>query len=277
MPIMFNSLLHSENIKIEDVRLLRHKDNRSAKGRSIYELWRDDRRSFEQYQKIQSFGNQVKLNCKYWASFIGTPQGETMFVGLYLVHNRKVLANDTPMPHKDGVDEAGSHDEYELSLEPELNDLIGRLFIEWGLGDRAWIQRADHQNKMVIELRTKFKEPDFPGYLYFMNSLSKLSSLPRSWVSTLEASKGIYILTCPKTKEQYVGSATGINGFWGRWQNYINDGHGGNVALKIRDLSDYQVSILEVAGSSCTVDDILEMEIRWKNKLQSREMGLNRN
>jgi hypothetical protein len=49
------------------------------------------------------------------------------------------------------------------------------------------------------------------------------------------------------------------------------------VALKSRDASDYQVSILEVAGTASTPDDIIKMEIRWKSKLQSREMGLNRN
>jgi hypothetical protein len=37
------------------------------------------------------------------------------------------------------------------------------------------------------------------------------------------------------------------------------------------------VSILEVAGSSATIDEIHEMEGRWQSKLQSREMGLNRN
>ena len=85
------------------------------------------------------------------------------------------------------------------------------------------------------------------------------------------------MLTCPKTKEQYVGSATGEKGFWGRWQDYIQTGHGGNVALKSRDPSDYQVSILEVAGTVATTDDIIQRETQWKSKLQSREMGLNKN
>jgi hypothetical protein len=85
------------------------------------------------------------------------------------------------------------------------------------------------------------------------------------------------LLTCPKTKEQYVGSATGEEGFWGRWQDYIQSGHGGNVGLKSRAPSDYQVSILEVAGTSATPDEIKTMEGRWQSKLQSREMGLNRN
>ena len=54
-------------------------------------------------------------------------------------------------------------------------------------------------------------------------------------------------------------------------------GHGGNVALKSRDPADYQVSILEVAGTAATTDDVIKMEVQWKSKLQSREMGLNRN
>jgi hypothetical protein len=58
---------------------------------------------------------------------------------------------------------------------------------------------------------------------------------------------------------------------------YVRTGHGGNVALKSREYSDYQVSILEVAGSASNVDDILDMESRWKKKLQSRDMGLNKN
>jgi hypothetical protein len=35
--------------------------------------------------------------------------------------------------------------------------------------------------------------------------------------------------------------------------------------------------MLEVAGTAATLDDIIKMEVRWKTKLQSREMGLNRN
>jgi hypothetical protein len=71
--------------------------------------------------------------------------------------------------------------------------------------------------------------------------------------------------------------ADGADGFWGRWQEYIRTGHGGDVALKSRDPSDYQASILEVAGTAATLPEIQEMERLWKRKLQSLEMGLNRN
>jgi hypothetical protein len=62
------------------------------------------------------------------------------------------------------MDLAGTCHIYELVLEPRLDNLIGKLYIDWGPGKRAWIQRADRQNKRIIE-STEFKESDFPGFL----------------------------------------------------------------------------------------------------------------
>jgi hypothetical protein len=278
MPIMFNTILIEAGFSLADVRLLRHKDKRATKGRTPYELWRDNREMFDLYQSTQAIDNRGRLNAGKWASFVVTPSDETMFVGVYGVKHRGLLERDTPSPHMDGVvDKAGSCDVYDLTLESDLSDLIGKLFIDWGGGERAWIQRAQRQNKRVTKLLTEFKEPDFPGFLNFIESLSKLEKLPAGWITALRSSKGIYLLTCPRTKEQYVGSASGEDGFWGRWQDYVQSGHGGDVALKSRNAIDYQVSILEVAGTASTPEDIIRMENRWKSKLQSREMGLNRN
>ncbi len=156
-------------------------------------------------------------------------------------------------------------------------DLMGRLVVEWGDGKLAWVQRADRNDKNVIEFRRDDQEPDFPGYLNFIENLSAIEGLPVSWSRALRISKGVYLLTCPRTKEQYVGSATGDGGFLQRWEEYAATGHGGNVALKSRDPSDYQISILEVAGSAATHQDVLDMERRWKDKLRTREMGFTRN
>ena len=276
MPIMFNTLLREAGLVLNEVRLLRHKDRRAARGRTPYELWRDNRGQFELYQSTQSVENRARLEARYWASFLGTPADDTVFVGIYGVGKRRLLEQDTPKPSMDGVDEAGSCDLYELTLEAALGDLSGRLLVEWGPGERSWIQRADRRDKPVVELRTVFKEPEFPGFLSFVTTLSELDRLPKSWLTALQSCRGVYLLTCPRTREQYVGSATGGDGFWGRWQDYIQTGHGGNLALKSREPSDYQVSILEIAGTATTSDEIIVMEERWKRKLQSKEMGLNR-
>lgn len=277
MPIMFNAILSETGILLSDVRLIRHKDKRATRGRTPYELWRDNRPQFDLYQSIQGISNRKKLAVPYWVVFIVNLNDETMFAGVYNVKYRGVLEQDTPKPQMDGIDEAGSCDVYDLTLHDTLSDLIGKLFIDWGPGALAWIQYADRNDKPITELHRRFQEPAFPGFLNFIQALSKLECVPKNWITALRSSRGVYLLTCPKTKEQYVGSATGEDGFWGRWQAYINTGHGGNVGLKSRDPSDYQVSILEVAGTSATTEDILRMEGRWQSKLQSHEMGLNRN
>ena len=278
MPIMFNSLLSSIGIPLTDVILLRHKDGRAARGRTPYELWRDNRTGFELYQSCQLVGNRSKFTrAPYWASFVVTPDGFTMFVGLYAAKYKGLLAEDTKQPHTDDIDRAGTCDMYDLEVDKRLVDLQGKLFIEWGAATRVWVQRADTQNKPISEPRREFQEPEFPGFLNFREPLSKVEKLPKIWVEILKNTVGVYLLTCPKTKEQYVGSACGEEGFWQRWMQYAVTGHGGNISLKSRERSDYQVSILEVAGSGSNTDEILKMESRWKEKLQSREMGLNKN
>jgi hypothetical protein len=277
MPLRFNSLLAQAGIAPGVVRLLRHQDNRSAKGRTPYELWRDDRPAFETYQEGQSFSNRPKLRGEYWASFVATPSGETLLAGFYGCRYVGVNDMERIWPHTEGHDPVGTCDIYELNLDERLNDLAGRLVVAWGDGERAWVQRADKQNKAVLQIREAFREADFPGFTQFISSLSKVEGLPATWIAPLRSSRGVYLLTCPKTREQYVGSAASAEGFYGRWLSYVRDGHGGNVGLRSRDPSDYQVSILEVAGSAATSDEILAMEGLWKRKLQSREMGLNKN
>jgi hypothetical protein len=140
-----------------------------------------------------------------------------MFVGLFAASYRGLLEEDRPKPHVAGeFDLAGTLDIYNVELDDRLQELIGRLIIDWGPGERAWLQYADRQNKTVLELRTMESEPPFPGFIKFIEPLSRLGKLPRGWIETLRAARGVYLLTCPRTKEQYIGSADGEDGFWGR-------------------------------------------------------------
>src|SRR5277367_6239868 len=83
MPLLFNSLLTQAKIAPAAVRLLRHQDKRSDKGRTPYELWRDDRPAFEMYQGTQSFANRAKLRAEYWASFVVGADDKTLLAGFY--------------------------------------------------------------------------------------------------------------------------------------------------------------------------------------------------
>lgn len=279
MMLRFTDLLEKAGFVPSQVRLLRHQ-TKAPNGRTPYILWRDQRPSFEEYQSVQTIGNRAGLAASFWASFIAPPTGGTLFAGIYSAEQEGVAdpAWIDPLHGMTGASlTTHSLDQYKTALLPELGDYAGRLWIEWGAGARSWIQRADRQNKAIVELSRAFREDAFPGYTHFVTNVSEVQGLPATWVSALRAARGIYLLTSAKTREQYVGSATGDGGFFGRWLNYAADGHGGNIGLKSSEPSDYQVSILEVSGSAASMDEIIAIEQLWKRKLQSREMGLNRN
>lgn len=251
MAITFNSFLRDAGIDPSTVRLLRHKDSRSDPDRTPYRLWRDFPQDFVTYQARQSFRNERLLRATRWAAFVVTPSNETLFVGLYKVGPSVPGDPNAPSVHIRGAIEAqgGGYVVFKLEKSSELEELDGRLVIEWGKGFLSWAQRADKREKRIIELRREFKEEDWPGYLQFVKPLSEVASLPNNWKERLREAKGIYLLTCPRTKEQYIGKASGSDGFLDRWQTHALFG-GDAVRLKSREPSDYQVSILEapVAG-----------------------------
>ena len=279
MMFSFTDLLVKAGLAPVNVRLLRHQ-TKSPAGRTPYLLWRDHKPAFIEYQSVQTVGNRSKLATSLWASFVAPPTGGTLFVGLYSAKRFGVVDPGwiDPLHGVPVADLAqGEIDRYETTLTPHLEEYIGRLWIEWGSGTRSWVQRPDLQDKPIVELTRTFREDAFPGYTHFITKVSEVQGLPSTWVSALRAARGVYLLTSARTREQYVGSATGADGFFGRWLNYAHDGHGGNLGLKSAEPSDYEISILEVCGSAASPEEILAVEQLWKRKLQSREMGLNRN
>jgi len=267
MPIYFSTILHSAGIDPHTAQVVRHQDSKADRLKTPYALWRKDRQGLELYQSIQQrplFGRPLL------ASFVATSQGETLFIGLYAVRGQTTAPGGTICPVA-GHSVAG----YVLySLEPDrrLEDFEGKLIIDWGKGTRSWVQKADNP-KRVLEIRRDI-EPAFPGYLNLIIPLSEVNSLPLSWVVRLQETRGIYLVTCPRTREHYVGSANGADGFYGRWFQHAAF-KGDAIAFRSREPSEYQVSILEVAGSGMSEADVLVAEQRWIKKLQSKEMGLN--
>ena len=150
-----------------------------------------------------------------------------------------------------------------------LSEFERLLYVHWGSGARAWRQRAERQNKVVTELKASLADPPYPGHSRFLSRLSEVPALPLSWREVLSNTRGVYVLTCPKTNELYIGGAFASGGFYARWMmHYVHEGDA--IRFRSREPSDYRVAILEVAGSYATDEDICEMEARWKQKLQTR-------
>jgi hypothetical protein len=274
MAFKFNSLLEDAGIDPGQVRLLRHQPK--VAGRSLLDIWRTDQTLLEDYQSLQLIAKRAHFARPFWASFIGTWDGRTVFVGLYEIGEPTAICESVIAPISGGLEEANIFDRYPTIRSSSLNAYEGRLYIDWGggsAGKRAWVQRAETQNKLITELHLAGVEEPFPGMLELAKPLSELADAPPGWIQRLAAARGVYLLACPRDGSLYVGSAAAEGGFWSRWAEYRANGHGGNVALVGRDPSDFVVSVLQVAGSADSADDVLAAEAVWKTKLQTRRLG----
>lgn len=274
----FNSLLVEAGFDPRAVRLVRHRHPAQFQ-RQFHEDAISGHPRFEQYQSGQSNPRVVTQmsSAAVLAAFAADMAGDTIFVGMFGVLG--VTTGPDPDPYRSRSGPARSDIAILLlrRLQP-LADYRGRIVVDWGGGERAWVQYAHRHDKHIVEVRRSAVEPPFPGYSRFMRGLHEIESLPSTWLEPLRVARGVYLLVHRTTGAQYVGSATGADGFLGRWRGYA-DGHGGNVGLReLGHAADqYDVRILETAGSGAENEDVYALESLWKDKLGSRVKGLNRN
>jgi hypothetical protein len=276
--ISFNSILSDAGIDASKTRLVRHRHAREYQRAVYYDAIHRDPR-FDIYQASQINRRVIDLMCsaEVLAVFVVAPRRETVFVGLWRIKgSRKGYLPDPyripPRPPKDG------NVIIDLERLSALDEYCGRIVVAWGGGERAWVQYAHRRDKQIIELRRRAEEESFPGFARFGCALHEVDALPATWLEPLRAIRGVYLLIHRPSGTQYVGSATGIDGFLGRWRGYAN-GHGGNAGMRelAHPAEDYDVRILETVGSNATPEDVYTIESLWKEKLGSRVQGLNRN
>lgn len=278
--LTFNQLLKTAGLDATEVRLARHSGQTPMQQRQIRDAAVGLKVDFQRYQERQrnkSVIEQFRV-AHYIAGFVAEPLTKaTVFVGIWkrLGERAKLVGDPISL---DASAETPGIVEFETDRLPAFDPYVGRLVVEWGDGARAWVQRADNQDKNIIELRKHRSDPDFPGFARFKCELGDVEALYGSWSSVLRHARGVYLLVHRESGQQYVGSAVGADGFYGRWVGY-NDGHGGNVAMKELKAGPaaFDATVLEVAGSSDTESQIWTRESDWKDKLGSRTRGLNRN
>lgn len=104
------------------------------------------------------------------------------------------------------------------------------------------------------------------------------------YYKALSSVKGIYMIIDGNTGKQYVGSAYGEEGVWGRWNSYVNTYHGNNFELK-RMFNEYgkeyfrkfKYIILQILPMRISDKEIIDVETRYKNRFLTKEYGLNKN
>ena len=266
--ITLQSFLNSQTDIFQNakVKLVRHKD-----ARIEYRDMLKNRDSLLKYQSEQP--THVFKDCDYIISFTGNASRRSTLLGIYKVNNVEQM---------DGI----FH--YNLEQVTELEHLNDRIVIDWGKAGRSWHQ--DYKNiKEIIEIYPEGFIGNFTNLLDFTLEYSELQRLienpdaNRDWYHNLSSVNGIYLILDQKTGMQYIGSASGNKGIWGRWENYSKNGHGSNIELKALLNTDpnyaqnFRYSILQTLPSNYTSKQVIAYETLYKEKLGSRVHGLNEN
>ena len=264
------------------IKLVRHQDHRFdiAELRALGQL--------DIYQSNQ--GRPVFKDCDSLLTFSSDGGSRSELLGLY--HVRGVLEDSTrkwPTGFKYADAPAGPF-WYDIEKDDALSDMEGRLVIDWGGATRAWHQWMDSaKDKLVVEIKARGRQMPFSGYDDVVLSFDDLQRIVaneeanRDWFHALSKVSGVYLIQDLDSGDQYVGSAYGTSGIWGRWSRYVDTQHGDNVELRELCTQNpgrhrrFCFSILKTLPLSSDKDQVIAVETTWKKKLGTRAFGLNSN
>ncbi|CAN5222930.1 hypothetical protein BH10PSE15_BH10PSE15_04120 [soil metagenome] len=122
MGLNFNLLLTEAGIEPRDVRLMRHQQS-SKTGLTPYSIWRDDPAEFERYQSAQRADRRAHFASRFWAGFVATPDGSTLFVGLFEIDGYDTASQDwvDPLHRQTVLEMRRDLDIYRYRRKPEGN------------------------------------------------------------------------------------------------------------------------------------------------------------
>jgi hypothetical protein len=252
---------------------------------------------FDFYTSVQRKGKLDRY--KYVMTFIVGSSGKTIFRGMYELGEKSALDKrhyaDLFLPKEklemyDELMSGGEYEYYSISKTAVLAEYDGRIVIDWGRAAIAWFQNyAEIKPKEVVEILPHGFFRQFEGFTEVSLTRAELEYLFTNltanpeWIGHLSRVGGIYMILDEGTGQQYIGSASGSSGIWGRWRNYAVDPAGGNARLVTLLEAEplaykrFRYSIMEVMPSNSLKDEIVAKESLYKKKLGTRAFGLNQN
>jgi len=273
-----------ESIKLNDILRLENLDNVKIRlnlsNNSFNALW-----LYHNDLDSLILGNFHNSTDKRWF------KDNEIVIGLAQIRNDDWLLIDISRITKsynkvwDGQELVTKNTFYEHERLIEFEKYFGRTIVQFHKNN-AYVTLKGHRiNDFILKeiLPNRLDNDLFPGYDKVNLSWTDLKRVVEkdTWKTVLQNQKGVYLLTDMSNGKMYVGSAYGENMILGRWISYVNCGHGGNLELKTLTFDyikeNFSYSILDIYKS--TTDDvvIIERENWWKEVLQSRKFGYNRN
>ena len=280
--LYFSDILVKAGIDPKKVKLIRH----SLSDKNFKECY--DAGKVYEYTCHQK--KDFSKGYEYWVTFISDSGTLAKLHSVYKVGGSRPDTEETipaGLPSTEASHYNGEHAIFDLERLDVLEEMEDRLTIDWGQSARMWHQKGTTE-KPIISIQPEAKKV-FTGFENLVKTYDELKEIvdnPKvydAWYTALSSVYAVYLIVDTETGKQYVGSAYGKDGLWGRWSEYIQTHHGNNKKMKqlICDYPEryhaFQFSILQILPKTVTDEEVIRIESLWKSKLLSIRFGMNDN
>jgi len=263
----FRTVLKTEGFDPAQVAVLFHVSDKPALHRALPMLAEEEPALFDAFQNQHGPQTEAMLRKRrFMAAFVNTAARDYCFAGLYEIGGnlfrtmaeldadprRVELRNRFGDPgfvkHGLRYGQAGRM-VFSLLLRPELAAFIGRLFVQKPEG-RAYARLAENLAGPIVEItRERRLVPPPPDWVSFIVAAAQVRALPKTWAARL----------------------------LGRWVTHVAGNAGVTVELAGRNPAGFRFSILELVAPTVQPEAVIKVETSWKDRLDTRIWGLNRN
>jgi hypothetical protein len=270
MTLTLTPILHSAGIDPGQALAIRHAYVREHEDSGRQGIYNDSTDAeILRYTREQSTNPRrfPALPPRTWVVFV--PEGGSRARLWSVLENRGETSND------------GRLRTFDLVAPGLMADLQSRLVIAWRSPRAWWLKGPTAAGYPVMEIADAQPVP-FPGFDRLVLDHAQLQAVMRehryaAWRTALSSVVGVYLITDTRDGRHYVGKADGADSIRQRWNAYAANGHGGNIELRGLDPTGFRFSLLRVFDPSTPTNEIDAAESHFKNALDSRRHGLNRN
>lgn len=270
----------------DSVMVMRHRPGADTLWRVLPWLAAEHHELYNAYQQVQNPDAEKALGKASLLVSMIAHQDKALFVGLYRPAGWKVItgAEFWAIPEMTALKKHGmtgmKHETAKFFELERLDDMAtwkGRLVVKWPPGRLWWRWAANNSFPLHAIHEDSLLDAEMPPWDRLSLSWNQLRVLPTKWQTVLSQWRGIYLIFDRSDGKAYVGSAYGSENILGRWRDYAGSGHGNNMQLRLRSPENFLFSILQRTSPDLDRDDVLSLEANWKERLHSREYGLNEN
>lgn len=293
--LRFNALLENLGLDLREVAVVLHTPQPPKLRALLPFVVRDRPELFAAYQSVHSLtAERTLLRRRYMASFVRHPSGRQTFAGLFRIISaverptieiyadprfgeleRVYGATDTA-PAKN-IAEAERRTRFDTEPVVALSDYVGRLQINHPPG-RAYVRITANLDPEIAALSPDdLLLPPPPRCNEMLVHTPFMRALPESWAARLREWRGVYLIVDESDGSRYVGSAYGEENLLSRWRAHVAGAKGITAALARRDPATFRFSILKTLNPNLDPADVIEVENGWKDRLHTRDFGLNEN